>query len=166
MQERTPLDGPEQELESALASLSPAPVGIGGDALLSRARIAQERRRANRWRAAAVIAILTAGAALAWRPKPGTVTVDHVVVVRVQEKPAAPRLVPPADNSQPVRDKFAAAAYLRLRAALAQNGLQSLPATAAGEGNDAAVLRAGSPLDGPVAAEFWPQSQHTFIRGG
>lgn len=166
MQERTPLDGPEQELERALASLTPAPAGIDAGAFFYQVHLTQERRRANRWRAAAAIAILTAGAALAWRPKPGTVTVDHVVVVRVQEKPAAPRLVPPADNTQPVRDRFAAAAYLRLRDALMQNGPQSLPATAGGEGNDAAVLRAGSPLDGPVAAEFWPQSQHTFIRGG
>jgi hypothetical protein len=166
MQERTPLDRPEQELESALASLTPAPVGIGGDVLVYQARLAQERHRANRWRAAAAIAILAAGAALAWRPRPGTVTVDRMVVVQVQGKPAAPRPVTPTSDTEPVGDEFAAAAYLRLRDALVQNGPQSLPATAAGEGNDAAVWRAGSPLDGAVAAELWPHSQHTFMRGG
>ena len=166
MQERTPLEGPE--------------AGIGERPGVSIARARGDWRRRSRLPgapgpratagqsigAAAAIAILTAAAALVWRPRPGTVTVDRVMVVHEQEKPAAPPRVTLVSDTVPVGNEFAAAAYLRLRDALAQNGLQSLPATAAGEGNDAAVLCAGSRLDGPVAAGFRSQSHHTFIRGG
>lgn len=170
MQEQSPLDPPERELEEALASLAPSPVGISGEALWDRATVLHERRRANRWRAAAVIAFLAAGAALLWRPNPVTLTVDHVVVVRQQEKPAGPAAPAPvvanADSGRNERDDVTSLAYLLLRDELVRHGPDSLRATAAGEGNDADVQRAWSPRDALMGTEAPLKFQHNFIRGG
>ena len=166
MQEPSPLDPPEQELESALASLAPASNGVSADLLWSGARIAIERRRANRWRAAAAIAILTAGAAMFWRPKPLTVTVDRqVVVVREQPRPEIPAPAVVASGADRVNPgAMVSNAYLRLRDSLAQNGLDSLPATAMGDGSEAVVPHAG-----PLTREGFEglvNSKYPFIRGG
>jgi hypothetical protein len=171
MQDPTPLDPPEQELEEALGSLVPSPTGISGEALWYRAKLTTERHRANRWRIAAAIATLAAGAAVAWRPKPATVNVDRVVVVREQEKPAvAPAPPPPvADRPDPGRDEsdeVASVAYLRLRDLVARNGPDSLPATVSGDGNEALAPRAGSMSGWSTVSEFAPRSRHTLTRGG
>lgn len=169
MQERTPLDPPEQELEGALASLAPSLTGISADALWYHARIVSERRRGNHWRAAAAIAILAAGGAFLWRSAPRTVTVDRMVVVRDYQTPAVATFplkpsISLADPLQAGSDVRVSTAYLRLRDSLAANGPDSLPATAAGDPTDAAVPRAG-----PLTAEAFDSlagSRHTYIRGG
>lgn len=170
MQEQSPLDPPERELEEALASLAPSPIGTSADALWGRANLFQERRRASRWRAAAVIAFLAAGAALLWRPKPITMTVDHVVVVRQQEKPAPPAAPTPvvanADSGPEERDEVTSLAYFRLRDELVRRGPESLRATAAGEGSDAVVQRAWSSRDSLTGTAAPLSAQHNFIRGG
>ena len=168
MQEQSPLDPSERELEEALASLAPSPVGLSGNALWDRANLLHERRRANRWRAVAVIAFLAAGAALFWRPKPITRTVDYVVVERQQEKPAVPAapVVANADSGHDERDEVTSLAYLRLRDELIRNGPGSMRATTAGEGNDAAVQRAWAPRDPLIGTEAPLNLQHNSIRGG
>lgn len=166
MQDRTPLDPSEQELEGALASLSPAAPAIAVDSLWYEARLTRERARGNRWRAAAAIAIVATGAALFWRPKPLKLTIDRPVIVREQPPQASPAAPPAplAEADWPAVNAGASNAYLRLRDSLAQNGLESLPATAAGDGSDAVVPHAG-----PITSEAFERlvnSNVTLMRGG
>lgn len=149
MQEPTALDPLEQELEAALASLTPGPIGIFDQSLWFRAALAREHRRTNRWRAAAAIAIVGGAAAMLWRPKP--IIAPVVRNVEVQEHypsqempaPAVWAITAPDDGLRDTGDS-ASPAYLRLRDALVQNGPQSVPATVAGEGAAAAMWRAGT----------------------
>jgi len=176
MQEPTPLDPPEQELEEALASLALSPTGIPAESLWYRAALARERRRANRWRAAAAIAIAGAAAVLLWRPKPTTVTVDHVVVVREQTTPprapmapAAP--APPAEsglarNTESAGDEVASAGYLRLRDRVLRDGLGDLPPSAGGGVPADAALRAWPVPDETPGTHAWPKSAAFNLRGG
>lgn len=170
MQDPTPLDPPEQELAEALASLALAPTGIPADSLWYQATAAREHRRANRWRAAAAVAVLAAGGAILWRAKPVTVTVDRVVVVREQETSPAAAPAPQArvasSDWEAGPEAVASAAYLRLRNRVLRDGLESLPASAGGEGDAATSLRAGSLAGGAIGLPFAPRRDHTFIRGG
>jgi hypothetical protein len=141
-------------------------MGIAADSLWYHARLTRERARANRWRAAAAVAIVTAVAAMVWRPKSPAVTIDRPVIVRAQpETPfAAPLVAPVAEAGRAEPDAGASMAYLRLRDSLSLNGLDSLPATASGDTSDAMVPHAG-----PVTREAFERlanSNHTFIRGG
>lgn len=176
MQEPTPLDPPEQELEEALASLALSPTGIPADALWYRAGLARERRRANRWRAAAAIAIAGAGAALFWRPKPAIVTVDHVVIVREQMMPPRAPVAPAAparpaesglaSNTEPAGDEVASAGYLRLRDKVLRDGLGDLPRSAGGGVPAAAALRAWPVPDETPGTLGWAKSAASNFRGG
>ena len=87
-------------------------------------------------------------------------------MVREQQTPAPlPTVTWPADQAAPRGDEFASAAYLRLRDQMLQNGPQSLPATAAGEGNDAAVWHA-EPLSSKESGDQLARIQQMFTRGG
>jgi hypothetical protein len=168
---RPDVDPPEQELEEALASLALSPTGIPAESLWYQAGLARERRRANRWRMAAAVALLAAGAAVYWRPKPVTVAVDRVVVVREQANqpapPPGPTVVPAGGpEAQSPQNQFASASYLRLRDRVLEDGLKSLPPTAAGQGDAAAAMRAWPVPDGAGAIESSPIPKHTFIQGG
>lgn len=149
MQEPTPLDPSEQELEAALASLELMPTGIGEQTLWFRAALAREHRRTNRWRAATAIGFIAAGAALFWRSNSSVVHIDRKAVVQehqpVQESPGlSVWAITTPDDGLRVSEDSASPAYLHLRDALVQNGPQSLPATAAGEGAAATMWRAGT----------------------
>lgn len=171
MQDPTPLDAPEQELEEALGSLALSPTGIPAESLWYQAGLARERRRANRWRIAAAVALMAAGAAFVWRSKPVSVMVDRVVVVREPAeqpaRPSGPTVVPAGEpESQSPPNQFASASYLRLRDRVLEEGLKTVPPTAAGQGGGAAAIRAWPPPDGAGAIEASPISKHTFIQGG
>jgi hypothetical protein len=170
VQEPTPIDPPEQELEEALAALALSPTGIGAETLWYQAGLARERRRASRWRAAAAVAIVAAGAAVFWRTKPASTTVDHVVVVREQEKAPAvapePRVPVAGFDADAGRPQVVSAGYLRLRDRLLRDGPASLPAVAAGEGEPATALRAGSPTESAIGPDLTPGRNHFWMRGG
>jgi hypothetical protein len=165
------LDPPEQEVEEALASLALSPTGIPAEALWYRAGLARERRRANGWRAAAAVALLAAGAAVIWRPKPTMVTVAHVVVVREQATPPAVAPAPPeaaavdSDAAAP-GNQIASASYLRLRDRVLQDGLASLPPAAAGRSDAAPEQRAWPLPNAAGAIESYPKPKYPFIQGG
>ena len=166
MQDPTPLDPPEQELEDALALLALSPAGIPAEALWYRAGLARERRRANRWRAAAAVTMVAAGASLFWRPKPAPGTIDHVVVVREQTPPIAPVVPsPPLQSHEPGLatnldrggDEVASAGYLRLRDHVLRDGLTDLPPTAGGGVPAGAALRAWPIPDEMPGSLAWPK---------
>jgi len=79
MQEFTPLDEPERELEHSLESLRPEKGAIREQEIWYRAGLRAARRRVNFWRGvAAAVIVLAAGVALL-RPGANPVTIDHYV---------------------------------------------------------------------------------------
>ena len=79
MQEFTPLDGLERELEHSLESLRPERGAMREQAIWYRAGLLTARRRVQFWRGvAAAVIVLGSGIALL-RPVPKPVTIDHYV---------------------------------------------------------------------------------------
>jgi hypothetical protein len=146
MQEEQPLDPPERELAEALGRLELDPLGSEQRQIWYRAGVEAGRRRVNRWRAVAAVA-LAAGVALASARGSRPAPVERIVYVR------APAAVPPpvaaGDQLAPSRD---AAAYPRLRDAILREGLSGLPQV---PGGGAASLDAVGPAGERLDPTRW-----------
>ncbi|KPK72024.1 MAG: hypothetical protein AMJ79_16070 [Phycisphaerae bacterium SM23_30] len=91
MQKEEGLTPAQQELENALQSLQPAPVGIERDRLMYRAGQVSGRRRNLVWPTVAAVLAALLTVSLAYRPAaPPTETIERIVYVPV-EKPAPMR---------------------------------------------------------------------------
>ncbi|MDB5293530.1 MAG: hypothetical protein JWL69_4771 [Phycisphaerales bacterium] len=161
MQEPTPIDSPDEDIEAALRDLKLAPLSGGAEEQLwYSAGFAAGRRRARLWQSAAAGFALLAGASMLWRPAQNPTS--HEPVVSMHDMHELNRIVSPALS--PIRPRLPAVidttpdapisvAQLRLRDALIEHGADALPATAAGDADSA-------------GQRVWPLSQLAIHAAG
>lgn len=142
MQEEQPLDPPERELAEALGRLELGPVGSSPREIWYRAGLEAGRRRASAWRAVAGAVALAACLLLALILGRPAETVERVVYVPRRSPAPAVEMPPPGQETPPKSLN----GYLRLCDALAQQGLDALPAGPAGGGGDAGDAPSGWPF--------------------
>jgi hypothetical protein len=159
MQEPTPIDAPEDDIEAALRDLKLAPLSGGAEEQLwYTAGFAAGRRRARVWQSAAAGLALLTGASMLWRPAQNPTSREPIASTHVVQEPnrnTPPELPPvrPLATIEHTPDMPISVAQLRLRDALLERGADALPATAAGD-SDAAVRR------------IWPPPQLVDRAGG
>lgn len=137
MQEFTPLDEPERELEQSLESLRPEKGAMREQEIWFRAGLLAARRRANFWRGVAAAVIVLASAVALLRPGPRPVTIDHYVYLSM---PPADLPVAQASDGAPV-----VPSYLVLRNAVETSGWHATPKTEAS--HDASKTVTPWPID-------------------
>ncbi|MDB5303229.1 MAG: hypothetical protein JWM97_778 [Phycisphaerales bacterium] len=159
MQEPTPIDAPEDDIEAALRDLKLAPLSGGAEEQLwYTAGFAAGRRRTRLWQSVAAGLALLTGASMLWRPAQNPTSHEPIASTQVIHEPnrnAPPELPPvrPLTSIDQTPDAPISVAQLRLRDALLERGADALPATAAGD-SDAAVRR------------IWPPPQLVDRAGG
>ena len=121
MQEFTPLDPTERELEQALGSLRLKT--LAESEIWYQAGLKIGRRRSNIWRSIAAAVVLLAIPAVLWRPKAAPMTVERIVYV-----PAALPSAPIASAGGTTPTALSGAPYFQLRDAIERDGLKALPA--------------------------------------
>jgi hypothetical protein len=152
MQEFTPLEEPERELERSLNSLTPDAGRMREQEIWYRAGLLAGRKRVNLWRGAAAAIVVMACLAMLARPRPQSVTVEHYVYVArpgpdvavVENAPATP-LLP--------------SSYLALRNAVEAGGWRALgPAARPDAANGAVGQLPLRPID-EAAPAVWAVTQ-------
>lgn len=130
MQEQEPIGPTEQALSDALGALELTPMSASARHLWYRAGFEAGRRRTKVWRAVAAMVILVAGTTMIWSAKsrPAPRTIERVVYV--------PREQPSRDVSREFAAEGSApelsTAYLKLRDAVIERGLNGLPRSGRG----------------------------------
>ena len=127
MQELTPLDPPERELEQSLESLALATGQMQEQEMGYRAGLRTARRRVNFWRCVAAAVVVLASAIAVVRPRTVAVTVDRYVYL---PHPSANAVVAQGATPTPTLPS----AYLALRDAVETQGWRALAPAQAMEG--------------------------------
>jgi hypothetical protein len=148
MQEFTPLDPPERDLEQSLKSLSLEAGKMEEQEIWYRAGLLASRRRINFWRGVAAAVVVLASTAALLRPRPATVTIERFVYLPRSSADVAVAQAATAAPSLP-------SAYLVLRNAVETDGWRALaPEQRAGVSTPAGQSLTPRPIDESVPT-FW-----------
>lgn len=139
MQEFTPLDESERELEQSLESLRPEKGMMREQEIWFRAGLLAARRRVRFWRSVAAAVVVLASAVALLRPGAKPVTIDHYVYLT---NSPADLSVAQASGQAPV-----VPSYLVLRNAIETSGWRATPAPQAEIPSDTGKTATPWPID-------------------